>query len=299
MNSLGLLAAGFGAGLLAGGVSCAAVQAGLVAAAGRTPRSLGVFLTAKLVTHTLLGALLGAVGAAAQLGPRPRAILLLLAVVPLTLYAVRLFRRETACAPSTRATGRPALLGAATVLVPCGVTLSVELLAVTSRSAVGGAAALGGFVLGTAPLFGMLGLVAGALRGRLAPLVGVALLVVAGWTLLSGLRLGGWLPSSASATAIDTRFVRTDATGQTVTVWAADRGYRPALLAAHAGQPTTLVLRTDHTTGCTRVFVIPSRGVQRVLPVNGEVRIPLGRPKAGVLHFVCAAGHYPGSVTFR
>jgi hypothetical protein len=140
------------------------------------------------------------------------------------------------------------------------------------------------------------------LRGRLTALIGVGLLVVAGWTLLSGLRLGGWLPEPAPAAdaAVNARFVTTGRDGtQTVTVWAVREGYRPAVLAGRAGVRTVLVLRTDHNAGCTRDFVIPSRGVERVLPATGAVTVDLGVPRPGRMRFTCALGHYFGQVTFR
>jgi sulfite exporter TauE/SafE len=318
MNASALFLAGAGTGLLAGGTSCAAVQVGLLAGAVRgVPRPaipVGVFLGSKLATHATLGAALGLIGTVVQPGPRVRAALLAGAAVLLALFALdllglrpaqRLLRRpEEHCAIPVTGPRTPALLGASTVLVPCGLTLSAELLAVTSRSALAGAAVMTGFVLGTVPLFGLIGVTLGRalalLRGRLTTLVGIGLLALAGWTLLSGLRLGGWLPAPATTAPMDARFVRTDPAGtQTITVWALDRGYRPAILSARAGVHTVLVVRTQQTTGCTRAFVIPDRGVERMLPVDGKTTIDLGVLRTGRLRFTCAAGHYPGAITFR
>ncbi|WP_242882829.1 urease accessory protein UreH domain-containing protein [Actinomadura litoris] len=350
MDTTALFITGAGMGLLAGGTTCAAVQFGLLTGAvrdGGGPRPVASFLTAKLASHTVLGALLGLAGGAVQPGPRVRGALLAAAALVLALFALdllgfgparRLPRRRSAaepvpadddagyagharpavgragppghCAPSvrppTRRRRRAWALGAATVLVPCGLTLSAELLAVTSRSALGGAVVLGAFVLGTAPLFGLAGLAAGrvlaVLRGRLAALPALVLVVAAGWTLLSGLRLGGWVPSGGgTASAADSaRFVRTDASGtQVVTVWALDQGYRPALVTARAGVPTVLVLRTHGTRGHTRAFTIPGRGKDVILPENGDTRIDLGTPGPGRMRFVCASGHFPGAITFR
>jgi plastocyanin domain-containing protein len=86
---------------------------------------------------------------------------------------------------------------------------------------------------------------------------------------------------------------------QRVRVEVADAGYHPARALARAGVPTVLVLRTDHTTGCTRGFVLPSRGVQRVLPTTGETGIDLGSPRAGTITWTCAMGMYSGQVEFR
>ncbi|GAA3984024.1 hypothetical protein GCM10023085_77660 [Actinomadura viridis] len=330
MDAAVLFLTGAGTGLLAGGGSCAAVQLGLLTGAVRdAPRPaapVAVFLGAKLVTHTALGALLGLAGSAVQPGPHVRAGLMLAAAAVLLVFALdmfgfaparRLLRRAGAagdqeagrCAAPrapVRRMRRPAALGAATLLLPCGVTLSAELLAVTSRSALAGAAVMAGFVLGTAPVSGLLGIGLGrgmnVLRGRLTAFVGVALLAVSGWTLLSGLRLGGWLPGGGAAATDGTVSpnVTTDVTGtQIITIGAADRGYRPALAAARPGVRTVLVLRTHGNRGCTRAFTIPSRNLERLLPVTGETRIDLGVPRPGRLRFTCAAGHYPGALTFR
>ena len=109
-------------GLLAGGASCAAVQGGLLAGAvarrrgdpeptaretraqrrRRRPavpvRSLrddatpvGAFLAGKLVSHTLLGALLGLLGDAVQLGVRTRAVVQITAGVLMLVLALDLF----------------------------------------------------------------------------------------------------------------------------------------------------------------------------------------------------------------
>ncbi|WP_198653894.1 urease accessory protein UreH domain-containing protein [Actinocorallia populi] len=299
---------GAGMGLLAGLTTCAALHTGLLAGAASRPgarpaRLVTAFLAGKFAAHTLLGALLGALGAAVQPGPRLRALLLVAAAAVLAVFALRLVRARPApekCAPPSRA-GRPLLIGAATVLVPCGLTLSAELLAVASRSPLTGAAVMAGFVLGTAPMTGVLGLGLSRLRGLPSRLLGAALLAVAAWTALSGLRLGGWLPDHRAPPPVDARFVTVDPSSgvQTVTLHVLDRGYRPALLSADAGVPTVLVLSTRGTTGCTLAFTLPDRDVSLALPRTGRTRIGLGVPSPGRLRFLCSAGHYSGSLTFR
>ncbi|MFB4319490.1 sulfite exporter TauE/SafE family protein [Actinomadura sp. 21ATH] len=318
-----LFLTGAGTGLLAGGASCAAVQLGLLAGAVRgAPRPavpVAAFLVAKLAAHTVLGAILGLAGAAVQPGPRVRAALLLAAAAVLVVFALdmlgfaparRLLRRSGRpggagaghCAAAPPRVRRPAALGAATVLLPCGVTLSAELLAVTSRSPVAGAAVMAGFVIGTAPVTALAGLGVGrgmaVLRGRLTAVVGAGLIAVAGWTVLSGLRLGGWLPEPAGAATAANVTAGPGGT-QVITIGAADRGYRPALVAARSGVRTVLIVRTHGNRGCTRAFTIPARGLERTLPETGDTRLDLGVPAPGRLRFTCASGHYPGVITFR
>lgn len=215
-------------GLTAGGLSCLAVQGGLLAIAvtgDRERRDDGMsatlegnaqpilwFLGAKLTAYTLLGALLGALGSLAQPSPTVRAALLaltallmiatalhFLGVHPVFRYAILqpprfLTRRlrETARAGGAFA---PASLGVMTVFLPCGVTQAMQLLAINSGSPLLGAATLFVFVLGTSPLFFSLGYFAtrlgAAMHARFMKLAAVAILLVALFSLEGALKLGG------------------------------------------------------------------------------------------------------------
>ncbi|MFE4632573.1 sulfite exporter TauE/SafE family protein [Streptomyces sp. NPDC056773] len=337
-SSTALFVTGLSTGLLAGGASCAAVQGGLLAGAvgrrstewseERWRRSglfapVGAFLGAKLLSHTLLGAALGLIGAAVQPGPRTRAVLMLGAGVLMVLFALDMFgvrgvrrfvprtpaswgRRVRRSARSTAVT-TPAVLGFLTVLIPCGVTLSVELLAVTSGGPLAGAAVMAGFVLGTGPLFTVLGFflrsAARLWQGRLTLATAAVVLLVAVWTLGSGLRLGGWWPTGApeavaAEVAADTVVLNPDGT-QTVTIRARTNAYAPAAVTAKAGVPTTLVVATRGTGGCVRAFVIPDLGIQKILPTTGTTGIDLGARQPGTLDYSCGMGMYGGRITFE
>ncbi|MDT9691885.1 sulfite exporter TauE/SafE family protein [Streptomyces sp. P9(2023)] len=380
-SSVTLLVTGLTTGLIAGGASCAAVQGGLLAGAvtrrasaaaapARVPALAGArrsaakatpaappepkalapvaaFLAGKLVSHTLLGALLGVFGDALQPSPRARAVMLIAAGLLMVLFALdlfgvkavarfvprapasfgRLFRRSA----KTESLATPSLIGLATVLVPCGVTLSVELIAVTSGSPVAGAAVMAGFVLGTAPLFALLGYLfrrsTRALSGQLASLTGVVVLAVAVWTVASGLQAGGWVSldqggKSASAAAPvfspepgasagadsgdeaeepapNDAPVRVDASGRQVITLTVTDFYTPTQFTAKAGLPTTLILRGKDSGGCARAFTIPELGVQEIVERNGDTEIDLGTRDAGTLRFSCAMGMQTGSIDFE
>lgn len=365
------LAAVLVTGLFAGGVSCAAVQGGLltglitrqragtvqsvapprsgrahISEAGGTtsgvdvqtvPRPswraqlgddltpVGGFLAGKLVSHTLLGALLGALGAAVQLSVGVRTWLqigagLLIIALGLAQLGVPGFRGIVLEPPASwmmivrnrarsGAALAPALLGMATVLIPCGVTLSVEALALTSGSAVTGAATMAVFVLGTSPLFALLGYAARkaatAWRGRLAVVTGLAVAALGLYTLNGGLELAG-SPVAASRIAHtvglvgsppDTSTVSTQAGTQVVVITATASAYSPDNVQVRAGLPTVLVVRSDNAQGCIRSFVIASRDEQHILPSTGDTRIDLGVLRPGQLDYSCAMGMYTGTVT--
>ncbi|MDI2130156.1 sulfite exporter TauE/SafE family protein [Yinghuangia seranimata] len=315
---------------------------------------VGAFLTGKLVSHTALGALLGVFGAALQPTPRTQALLMLGAAALMVLFALDLFgvkavgrlvpRPPAAFGRLARRSGRsasasapmvaPAVVGLVTVLVPCGVTLSVELIAMTTGSPVAGAAVMAGFVLGTAPLFAVLGYLfrrsSRALSGRLGIATGVVVLAIAVWTVRSGLQAGGWATFSDPGTPVAaapprpagpvspmgteppestptpeesepdpaTAAVHIDATGRQILTLTVTDGYHPRAFLATAGMPTTL-LHGDDSGGCARAFTIPSRGIQEIVKRNGDTPVDLGTPKPGTLKFSCSMGMATGQITFK
>lgn len=218
----------FTIGLTAGGLSCLAVQGGLltVAVTGDRERRerpgtdalqgnaapILWFLAAKLTAYTAMGALLGALGSLAQPSPTLRAAIMgvtallmiatalhFLNVHPVFRYAIiqppRFLTRRMQRTARGGGAFAPGFLGALTVFLPCGVTQAMQLLAINSGSPLLGAATLFVFVLGTSPLFFSLGYFATrmgeALHARFLKVAAVAILLVALFSLDAALRLGG------------------------------------------------------------------------------------------------------------
>jgi sulfite exporter TauE/SafE len=336
-------------GLFAGGISCAAVQGGLLTGlitrqhadhhtdgandvSGRTRTwtarlgddlaPVGGFLAGKLAAYTALGALLGALGGVVQLSLVARTWLQIVAgLLVITFGLAQLgfpgFRRIVVQPPASwmrvvrkrarsQAALAPAALGVATVLLPCGVTLSVEALALASGSPWQGAAIMAVFIVGTSPLFAVLGYAARKAatlwRGRLVAATGIVVVVMGLFTLNGGLELAGSplaasrIVEAFSGTATADPSATTVSDGhQQVVVTATENGYSPHLTQIRAGIPTTLVVRSHGAAGCVRGFVIG--GSQTILPESGDTPIDLGIPKPGTLHYACAMGMYTGTIT--
>lgn len=292
---------------------------------------VGGFLAGKLVSHVALGAALGLLGSAVQLTSRTRATVQIMAgvvmlILALDLLGLRWFRRLTPSLPASwaqrvRRTSRsnaamgPTALGLASVALPCGITLSMEVLAVASGSALSGAAIMGVFVLGTSPLFTALGYIARrsatVLRGRLSVLAGAAVLITAVISLNTGLILldapvtlrspiafggGTALADPAPADATAAPVPPGDGSPQRLVVNVRNTSYSPSTLKAKAGVPAQLVLRTDETVGCTRSIVIPKLNLEEALPETGETVVDLGTLKAGRVRFTCGMGMYSGAI---
>ncbi len=176
-------------GLTTGGLSCLAVQGGLLAASvtnnpgdpedkgvkgeGRWIR-VGMFLAAKLVVYTVLGFFLGLAGSTLVLSPKTLGLvqiavgLFMLATAARIIELHGVFRYVVIQPPrwayrllKTKSRDAswfaPAALGALTILIPCGVTQTTMAVAVASASPLMGAAIMFAFVLGTSPIFFALG----------------------------------------------------------------------------------------------------------------------------------------------
>jgi sulfite exporter TauE/SafE len=310
----------------AAGASPKALTAPPAATSGGDTIAVAGFLAGKLVSHAALGAALGAVGSAVQLSFRSRASLQLLAgavmvVLAADLLGVRAVRRVVPQPPAAwgrlvRRSGRlggalgPALLGAATVLIPCGVTLSMEFLAVASGSPLSGAAVMAAFVVGTSPLFAAIGYAArrstAVLRSRLGVLAGAAVLVAGLVSINSGLTLSGssvtlssaWRSLRSGANPSGPAEVVTPAPdgSQRIVITVRNAGYFPSRVAARAGVPTRLVLRSVRADGCTSAIVFPTLSLERILPENGDTEIDVGPLRPGRHRFTCSMGMYSGVI---
>ncbi len=340
-------------GLTTGGLTCLAVQGGLLATAlakqvSVTPQSqqskskqktiTGIqipkhpapvlyFLIAKLFAYTVLGFLLGALGATFQITPAVQAIIMLVAglfmlatalnmfnVHPIFRYFViqppkaltRLVRNQA----KSQEAFTPILLGAMTVLIPCGTTQAMEVLAISSGNAITGALILFVFVLGTSPTFFALGFLATRIRGNLGQMLAlVAACLILFLSLVSidgGLNLLGsslapsrilasLLPSNSGYSGTPEQAVLVDGT-QEITIVANDRGYVPNYFAAASGQPIRLRLTTNGNYSCTSSFAIPSLGIQEFLPETGEVLVEIAPQRPGTLYFTCGMGMYNGAI---
>ncbi len=227
-------------GLTTGGLSCLAVQGGLLASSiahevessvaqvpprGRRSRKkiapshfaaaqpILLFLVAKLVAYTLLGFLLGWLGSLLQLSLFTRALFQLAIGIFMIGTALRMFDvhpifRYFAFEPPSVVTRyirrrskmgesmiTPLFLGALTVLIPCGVTQAMMVVAMGTGNPFSGAAILFAFVLGTSPVFFTVAYLTthlGArLESRFKQFVAVTVLVLGLVSIDSGLNLMG------------------------------------------------------------------------------------------------------------
>ena len=322
----------FLSGLSVGGLSCLAVQGGLLAttiassatsadeshsiAARAAP--VAQFLAAKLVAYTILGALLGYFGSKIPVGAQGWlmiAIGVFMLIVALQMYDTHPILRYFAFRPP-KAVQRllrkqskqggpagPMILGALTVTIPCGVTLAMEGLAIASESPMRGAMIMAAFTLGTVPLFAGLGVAATQLGTRAFPLfkpiAALTLVVIA------------FLSIRAGARVVDLAGIVTGMGPEIVTSADANQwqerslqvefdAYVPEQIQIAAGIPTKLNMVSDELTGCMRSFLIPSLAIEQSVPESGTVVVDLPAfPSGSSIDFICGMGMFKGQIVVQ
>jgi sulfite exporter TauE/SafE len=309
--------------------------------AGKRPRlvvPLILFLTAKLISYTLLGAMLGWLGSVLSLTPIARGILQIAialfmlgnALRMLNVHPIfRLFSFEPPHAVTRLIWHKsknpendafftpPILLGALTIIIPCGVTQAMMAVAIATSSPITGALTMFSFILGTSPVFFILVYLAMRLSSLLEKyfvrIVALALLVLGLISLNIGLNLVDspmTFDSAAQAAGSTWNSVFNDLKSNAppshdslksdIRLEARNNGYYPRALYAPAGQPIKLHLITVNTTSCDRDFTIPSLNIEVLLDKTGEQVVDLPAQEASnKLHFSCSMGMYTGDIIYR
>lgn len=314
-------------GLFTGGLTCLAVQGGLLATSlaqrsvhhdektdkGTRALPLIVFLGAKLVAYTIFGVLLGWLGSLVQVSLGTQVIMQVLVGIfmfgtALNILEVHPIFRYFALQPPRFLTSRlrhvsksaqyfaPALLGGMTIFIPCGTTQAMMALAVGSGNALVGGMILFSFILGTIPVFFILGYYATRLDERMHRLflkvTAVILIVLACVTLRNSLALSGVNLSSASTQSNTVDQPVTDAT-----VTFLQTSYSPQKITVSTGAKVTLHLNNQSGSGCIQAFTIPTFGIQKIVPVGTRAVVTFTAPqKPQQIEFMCSMGMYRGVI---
>lgn len=77
-------------------------------------------------------------------------------------------------------------------------------------------------------------------------------------------------------------------------------GYNPRDIVAKAGVPTILRMKTSGTFDCSAAFVVPSLGIQKMLPQTGVTDFEIPVQKAGAnITGTCGMGMYRLNINFQ
>lgn len=345
----------FVTGITTGGLSCLAVQGGLLASSlanqieqdysvqsnnrkklkvkpqFNATLPISLFLGAKLIAYTFLGALLGWLGSYFTFSPTSRALLMIAIAIFMIGNALRMFNvhpifryfsieppkfitryiRKTAKGTDT---ATPIFLGLLTVFIPCGVTQTIMATALGTGSILIGAALMFAFTLGTSPVFFIVAYLTTELGAKLENFfmrfVAVIVLILGFVTLDGGLNLIGspysfqnltrnWSSPQANSLPETGSAIQTTSEGE-LTLYVQNQGYFPETLKAPAGKNLKLNLVTDGVFSCALAFLIPDLNFYQMLPPVGTVQVDIPAQESGsTLYFTCSMGMYTGRIIFE
>ena len=314
-------------GLTAGGLGCIAVQGGLLASAVTARKELDQkdkndiiptlsFLVAKLFSYAILGGVLGLFGAALSISNNIRTTVQIIAGIYMIIVALNLLNahpifRYFIIQPPRFLTKivrnksksadifAPAILGALTVFIPCGTTLAMEALAISSASAIKGSLILMSFVLGTSPIFFGLGYVTAKLsdnfRQTFFKMAAFIIIFVGLATINNTLGAAGFRVITID---LDGQQIQTEniATSQEYQIQISGRGYSPNYLKVKKDLPVKITLVSNNTYGCALAFRIPSLGISKNLNPTDSQTFEFTPTETGQIAFSCSMGMYRGTI---
>jgi uncharacterized protein len=323
-------------GLVASISSCMAVTGGLLVAIAARSHEVTGYLTltrclkphlyfnaGRVLSYTLLGGAIGALGSALILSPRVSGMLTLLAsavMILLGLQMLKLLPGVTRLLPTmpksfghfvhdlAERDAGAFVLGAATFFLPCGFTQALQLYVLSRGSFTTGALTMLAFSLGTLPallsLSAMSSLARGGLQRHFLKFAGAAIIVLGIANVQSGavLAAGGMNAPSAASTAQSERAIEnvtstTDrvADKQIVAMRIEGHNYLPNRFTIKQGIPVEWRIDAGEAALCGRTLVSPGLGIRKLLLSRTTVISFIPR-ETGEFGFNCGMGMMtPGS----
>ena len=313
-------------GLVASVSSCIAVTGGLlVAVAAKYNEATGnltpaqrikphiYFNAGRILSYTLLGGVIGALGSALTLSPEINGVLTLVAsavMILLGLQMLRLLPSLTRFLPTMPksfghyihdlaerdANGGAFVLGAATFFLPCGFTQALQLYVLAKGSFTVGALTMLAFSLGTLPallsLSAMSSFATGSLQRHFLKFAGVAVIVLGIANIQYGLVLTG-SGMSAAPQAVTVPAATTPAPEaapapmaatedkQVVVMRIEDFDYMPNQFTVKQGIPVEWRIDASEAAACGRFLLAPGLGIRRILSDRSTTTISFTPRQAG------------------
>lgn len=251
----------------------------------------------RVVSYTILGGIVGAIGSVFSLTLTMKASFQVLAgifmiIMGLNMAGYSLFRKFNIKLPwsfcSLKKSGKtPFVVGILNGFMPCGPLQTMQLYALGTGSAILGATSMFIFALGTVPLMLGFGAISGLLsKDNTKQLVkfGGILIVVLGLIMgnrglaLAGInispmalmqKLANQSEDSEAPAEIPKAIVEDGV--QVITMTATARGYTPRVLYVQKNMPVKWIIKGEQLTSCNNSIVIPSLDIERKLQAGETI----------------------------
>lgn len=274
----------------------------------------------RVISYTILGGIIGALGSILSLSIKTQAALQLFAglfmiIMGFNMAGFSLFRKLQIKLPWSFCSVKnkpktPFMVGILNGLMPCGPLQTMQLYALGTGSAFKGALSMFIFALGTVPLMLTFGAVSGLLSkgytkkilkfsGVLVIVLGLIMsnrgLSLSGINVVSSLAslLPGTNQSLAASGSNSTKAVLKDGV-QVVNMTADGNGYTPNVLYVKKGIPVKWIIDAKQITSCNNAIVVPSLNIKKQLN-NGENVIEF-TPNDKDINFSCWMGMINGVI---
>lgn len=335
-------------GILAGCSTCAALVGGIVLSMSKTwkekysandnnmfgnpiaPHLL--FNFGRIISFTLLGGLLGAVGSRFQLSFGFTSALILIISIAMFILGLQMLGVKTVTFSLPKQVTRfssnennfagkygPLLMGSATFLLPCGFTMSAEGIALLSGSIFGGALIMLAFALGTAIPLLAIGLSSlkffenKTLAGNFSRVAGILVIFFALFNINNQLNFWG-LPSfsnlSSTVQIIGKNSINTNNNNkddkdlpplengkQILKMSASSTGYIPNVLKVRSGIPVVWQITDTGTSGCTNAILARDFLKEPIQLTPGKMSTVEFTPTSkGTFRFSCWMGMVNGTI---
>jgi len=317
-------------GVVASISTCIAVTGGLLVAVAAKYNEVSGSLTSlqrlkphvyfnvgRIISYTLLGGAIGAIGSALTFSAEMNGILTVAAsvvMILLGLQMLKLFPSLTRFMPAMpkalshrihdlaerQNKGGAFVFGAATFFLPCGFTQALQLYVLAKADFATGALTMLAFSLGTLPALLSLSAVSsfatGVFQRRFLKLAGAAVIMLGVLNIQYGLELTNGNMSSALSTSnappADQIAARLSEDGATQVASMRIVGYQyiPNRFTVMQGVPVQWWIDASEAAGCGRILIAPKLGVRRLLPSNSTTVISFLPQETGDYGFNCAMG---------
>ncbi|MEW6452530.1 MAG: sulfite exporter TauE/SafE family protein [Pseudomonadota bacterium] len=321
-------------GLVASISTCMAVTGGLlVAVAAKYNEATGTLTSAqrlkphlyfnagRIISYTLLGGAIGALGSTLTLSPGVNGVLTIAAsavMILLGLQMLKLLPSLTRFIPTMpkvfshrihdlaerKTKGGAFALGAATFFLPCGFTQALQLYVLAKASFTTGALTMLAFSLGTLPallsLSAMSSFATGTFQKHFLKFAGAAIVALGVLNIQYGLVLTNMsaapvasnaVPPSPAAASSPPVERQTEATSKQVVVMRiVGFSYIPNRFTVTQGVPVEWRIDASEAAGCGRILLAPRLGVRRLLSDNSTTTIAFTPQETGEFGFNCGMG---------
>ena len=285
----------------------------------------------RVISYTVIGAIVGGIGSVLFLSETLKAILLSLAALGMLLMGLsmlgwlpwwltpRMPRFLSSRLGKAGAGKGPLVVGLLNGLMPCGPLQAMQLYALATGSALTGALSMFLFSLGTVPLMLGAGALFSSLKGKFAFVVQrvsavlvVFFAIVMATNAFSLFGLGG----AAAAAPAKATAAQAETGGDSLLQQALDKGYLPAtmdgdvqkisanldpsvypFIIVQKGVPVELTITADESaiTGCNQTVVFPAFDVKKALKPGDNV-IQFTPDETGLIPYTCWMGMVDGRI---